>query len=52
MSEGNKSAKTKMAGKQWLAVFACSMAYVALANLQYLARDYYVIYQELSLIHI
>ena len=32
--------------KQLLAVFACSMAYVALANLQYLARDYYVIYQE------
>lgn len=46
MSEGNKSTKTKMGSKQWLAVFACSMAYVALANLQYLARDYYVIYQE------
>ncbi len=44
MSEGKK--KAKMSGKQWLAVFACSMAYVALANLQYLARDYYVIYQE------
>lgn len=44
MSEG--TSKVRMNGRQWLAVFACSMAYVALANLQYLARDYYVIYQE------
>lgn len=41
-----KKNKIKMTPGQWLAVFSCSMAYVALGNLQYLARDYYVIYQE------
>ncbi len=46
MSESTKNKKVKMTLKQFMAVFACSMAYVALANLQYLARDYYVIYQE------
>lgn len=45
MNEGNNS-KVKLNAMQFLAIFACSMAYVALANLQYLARDYYVIYQE------
>lgn len=46
MSEETKRTKINLSGKQLMAVFACSMAYVALANLQYLARDYYVIYQE------
>lgn len=41
-----KEGKIKLNGKQWLAVVVCGMAYVALGNLQYLARDYYVIYKE------
>ena len=40
------SEKVKLNGRQWLAVIVCGMAYVALGNLQYLARDYYVIYKE------
>lgn len=38
--------KVKLEKKQWLACIVCGMAYVALGNLQYLARDYYVIYKE------
>ena len=45
MSE-QKAPKVKLNGRQWLAVIVCGMAYNALGILQYLARDFYVIYKE------
>lgn len=45
MSE-QKAPKVKLNSRQWLAVIVCGMAYNALGILQYLARDYYVIYKE------
>ncbi len=44
--EETKKTKVRLNGKQWLAVIVCGMAYNALGILQYLARDYYVIYKE------
>lgn len=44
--EGKTKQRVKLNGKQWLAIIVCGMAYNALGILQYLARDYYVIYKE------
>lgn len=44
--EETKKIKVRLNGKQWLAIIVCGMAYNALGILQYLARDYYVIYKE------